>query len=34
MNGIAWDFNYRGDLEFLRQARAAERSRGLRIEDG
>ena len=23
-DGIAWDFNYRGDLEFLRQARAAE----------
>jgi shikimate 5-dehydrogenase len=33
-DGIAWDFNYRGDLEFLRQARAAESSRGLRIEDG
>jgi hypothetical protein len=33
-NGIAWDFNYRCDLEFLRQARAAETSRGLRSEDG
>jgi shikimate 5-dehydrogenase len=32
--GIAWDFNYRGDLEFLRQARAAEKSRGLQVEDG
>lgn len=33
-NGIVWDFNYRGDLGFLRQARAGERSRGLRVEDG
>ena len=33
-DGIAWDFNYRGDLEFLRQARTAEPSRRLRIEDG
>jgi shikimate 5-dehydrogenase len=33
-DGIAWDFNYRGDLEFLRQARRAEASRGLRVEDG
>ncbi len=33
-DAIAWDFNYRGDLEFLRQARAAEKSRGLRAEDG
>ena len=33
-DGIAWDFNYRGDLEFLRQARSAETSRGLKVEDG
>jgi shikimate 5-dehydrogenase len=33
-DGVAWDFNYRGDLEFLRQARAVERSRGLKVEDG
>jgi shikimate 5-dehydrogenase len=32
--GLAWDFNYRGDLSFLRQARAHERARELRIEDG
>jgi shikimate 5-dehydrogenase len=32
--GIAWDFNYRGDLLFLEQARAQQRSRRLRIEDG
>lgn len=32
--GIAWDFNYRGDLVFLDQARAQQKERGLRIEDG
>ncbi len=32
--GIAWDFNYRGELEFLDLARSQERSRRLRIEDG
>lgn len=32
--GIAWDFNYRGDLVFLDQARAQAKQRGLRIEDG
>ena len=32
--GLAWDFNYRGDLEFLRQARAQAKGRGLRVEDG
>ena len=32
-NGIAWDFNYRGDLLFLQQARRQEK-RNLRIEDG
>ncbi len=31
---IAWDFNYRGDLIFLDQARKQEKSRNLRIEDG
>jgi shikimate 5-dehydrogenase len=30
--GIAWDLNYRGDLVFLDQARAA--GRGVRVEDG
>lgn len=33
-HGIAWDFNYRGDLEFLRQARSAGTSRGLKVVDG
>lgn len=32
--GLVWEFNYRGDLVFLDQARAQEKSRGLRIEDG
>jgi shikimate 5-dehydrogenase len=32
--GFAWDFNYRGDLVFLRQARRQEVSRGLHVEDG
>jgi shikimate 5-dehydrogenase len=33
-HGIAWDFNYRGSLEFLRQAEAQKTTRGLRTEDG
>jgi shikimate 5-dehydrogenase len=33
-NGLAWEFNYRGDLVFLRQARAQQQARNLRIEDG
>lgn len=33
-NGIAWDFNYRGDLVFLKQARRQQGERHLRIEDG
>ncbi len=33
-NGIAWDFNYRGDLAFLQQARASQMQRHLQIEDG
>lgn len=33
-SGIAWDFNYRGELDFLHQARAQAASRRLRIEDG
>ncbi|HOE67056.1 MAG TPA: shikimate dehydrogenase [Candidatus Hydrogenedentes bacterium] len=32
--GYAWDFNYRGNLVFLDQARAQEKARGLKIEDG
>ena len=32
--GIAWDFNYRGNLVFLDQARSQQAARGLQIEDG
>ena len=33
-NGIVWEYNYRGDLLFLDQARAQRMQRSLRIEDG
>jgi shikimate 5-dehydrogenase len=33
-HGVAWELNYRGELEFLHQARRQEASRGLRIHDG
>jgi shikimate dehydrogenase len=32
--GVAWELNYRGELEFLCQARRQERRRQLRIHDG
>jgi shikimate 5-dehydrogenase len=32
--GHAWDFNYRGDLLFMRQARAQAEGRSLHVEDG
>ena len=31
---LAWDFNYRGDLRFLAQARAQQQARRLTVEDG
>jgi shikimate 5-dehydrogenase len=31
---IAWEFNYRGDLRFLEQARSQRQTRHLRLEDG
>jgi shikimate 5-dehydrogenase len=31
---LVWEFNYRGDLKFLEQARRQEEKRTLRIEDG
>ena len=34
VGGLAWDFNYRGELVFLRQAWMQERSRSLHVEDG
>jgi shikimate 5-dehydrogenase len=33
-SGIAWDFNYRGNLLFLDQARAQKQDKDLQIEDG
>ena len=33
-NGVAWEFNYRGELIFMEQAKAQEKSRHLKIEDG
>jgi len=33
-NGLVWEFNYRGNLLFLDQARAQKTSRYLTIEDG
>jgi shikimate 5-dehydrogenase len=33
-DGLAWDFNYRGDLVFLRQARSRQQAKNLQIEDG
>jgi shikimate 5-dehydrogenase len=33
-HGIAWDFNYRGTLAFLDQARARQNAKHLQIEDG
>lgn len=32
--GFAWDFNYRGDLHFLEQAKAQQKAKELTIEDG
>ncbi len=32
--GLAWDFNYRGDLRFLSQARAQQEAGELVVEDG
>jgi shikimate 5-dehydrogenase len=32
--GLAWDFNYRGELLFLEQARAQSPAKNLRVEDG
>ena len=33
-DGIAWEFNYRGKLDFLHQAEAQKESRNLIVEDG
>jgi hypothetical protein len=31
---VAWEFNYRGELDFLHQALAQQRARRLVVEDG
>jgi shikimate 5-dehydrogenase len=33
-NGIVWEFNYRGPLDFLQQARQQQSERQLHVEDG
>lgn len=33
-NGIAWEFNYRGELDFMHQALAQRTSHNLTVEDG
>jgi len=33
-NGIAWEFNYRGELDFMHQALKQKNSRKLQVEDG
>jgi shikimate dehydrogenase len=33
-NGIAWELNYRGELDFMHQALAQQATRDLRVEDG
>jgi shikimate 5-dehydrogenase len=33
-NGIAWEFNYRGELDFMHQANAQKATRNITVEDG
>ena len=33
-NGMAWEINYRGELDFWHQAMAQQKSRNVRVEDG
>jgi shikimate 5-dehydrogenase len=34
MDSLVWEFNYRGDLIFLKQAQSQQKERNLHIEDG
>ena len=34
LNGVAWEFNYRGELDFMHQALAQREARQLVVEDG
>ena len=33
-HGIAWEFNYRGELDFMHQALAQVETRDIKVEDG
>lgn len=33
-NGIAWEFNYRGELDFMHQANSQKATRNITVEDG
>ena len=33
-NGIAWEFNYRGELDFMHQAEKQKNLRGVKVKDG
>jgi shikimate 5-dehydrogenase len=33
-NAIAWEFNYRGELDFMHQALAQVQNRNIKVEDG
>jgi shikimate 5-dehydrogenase len=34
LNGVAWEINYRGELDFWHQAMAQKNSRSVHVEDG
>lgn len=34
LNSVAWELNYRGELDFMRQAERQRETRGVRVEDG
>jgi shikimate dehydrogenase len=34
LNGVVWELNYRGELDFFRQARGQQAARNLTVEDG
>ncbi|MFC2024323.1 shikimate dehydrogenase [Chloroflexota bacterium] len=34
MNGLAWDLNYRGELDFLHQAERQTKNNNIKVEDG
>jgi shikimate 5-dehydrogenase len=34
LHSVAWDLNYRGELDFLRQARAQAQQRHVEVHDG